>query len=104
MKVRKISYCSINTQTPNYMKNKYIKIMKSFKPLMIQKDFNIGLYIKGVLFAIYINMSLFLDRSLVFEQESISFMNDMDQILRFKFTAKTVNDLKNPEGMNLCIF
>ncbi|KAG8199726.1 hypothetical protein JTE90_000822 [Oedothorax gibbosus] len=36
------------------------------------------------------------DRRLLLEQESVTFLNDMDQILRLKFTAKTVKDLKNP--------
>lgn len=45
-----------------------------------------------------------LDRSLVLEQESVTFLNDMNQILRLKFTAKSINDLKNPEGMNIILY
>lgn len=39
-----------------------------------------------------------LDPSLIFEQESISFLNEIDQILKTRFSATTLDELMCPEG------
>ncbi|GFU09217.1 peroxisomal acyl-coenzyme A oxidase 3 [Nephila pilipes] len=39
------------------------------------------------------------ERGVKFELQSISFLNDMNEILRTKFSARTLDDLKNPDAL-----